>query len=234
VDVSDERLEAVRAELHRAGRPVLAEVVDICDPDACEAFVARVVERWGGVDVLVNNAGITHRSLFADTEPTVIRKVLEVNFFGAVNCTRAALPSLRERRGAIVALSSVAGFAPLIGRTGYAASKHALHGFFDTLRAELHGEVDVLVVCPAFTDTGLAQRAMRGDGSPVGRTRALAGRMLTPEEVAEAVVQAVRDHRRVLLLSPVTRMSWWVSRIWPRAYERLMRDNQRDEFPQVG
>ena len=101
------------------------------------------------------------------TEPAVIRRVMEVNFFGAVHCTRAALGDLVRTRGLIVAISSVAGFSPLIARTGYAASKHALHGFFDSLRTELvDSGVDALLVCPAFIATGIERNALGADGAP--------------------------------------------------------------------
>ncbi len=141
-------------------------VCDITQPQDCDAAIAHAVALWGGVDVLVNNAGISHRSLFANTDPAVIRKVMEVNFFGAVHMTHAALPHIVARRGVVAALSSVAGYAPLLGRTGYCASKHALHGFFDTLRTEVqeHG-VQVTLICPSFIATGIGAAALGGSGA---------------------------------------------------------------------
>ena len=188
------------------------------------------------MEVLINNAGLSHRSRFEETSTAVIRQVMEVNFFGAVHCTRAARPALRARRGTVVALSSVAGFAPLIGRTGYAASKHALHGFFNSLRTELTGDggpagaVRVLVVCPGFVDTGFARRALDGQGGRLSGPRALAGRPLRPEQVAAAVLEGVRRGRRQRLISPVAHASLWVSRLAPGLYDRLMRRSQRAEF----
>jgi len=205
---------------------------DVTDERACVAAVARVVDTWGGVDLLANCAGISHRSLLADTSCDVIRRVVMVNFFGAVHCTRAALPHLRERKGSIVAISSVAGFAPLIGRTGYAASKHALHGFFDTLRAELRGAgVHVMIVCPSYTDTRMHQRALAGDGRVLEREKATVGRVLTAGEVAGAILDGVRRRKRLVLVSPTARAAWWVSRIFPAVYERIMVATHRSEFP---
>ncbi len=205
----------------------LALVCDVTDPAACEAAIAEVERRWGGVDVLVNNAGISHRSRFADTSPEVLRRVMEVNFFGSVNCTRAALPALRRRRGVVVAISSVAGFAPLVGRTAYAASKHALHGFFDSLRTELRGEVAVALVCPSFVDTPLDQSALDGEGKRLGRARPSVGRFLSPDEVAAVVLDAVDHRSRRRLVSPIAHLSWWVSRLAPSVYDRLMLRSQR-------
>ena len=150
---------------------------------------------------------------------------MEVNFFGSVHCTAAALPSLRERGGMVVVMSSVAGFAPLWGRTGYAASKHALHGFFDSLRTEVE-EIDVLVVCPSFTDTDMRAAALDGDGEPRGRAAATVGKVLMPDDVARAVVRGTRRRQRELLLSPIARASRWLSWLWPQAYVRLMKRNQ--------
>jgi NAD(P)-dependent dehydrogenase (short-subunit alcohol dehydrogenase family) len=214
-----------------AGAP-LALTCDVTRPDECGAALDEIVRALGGIDVLVNNAGISHRSLLEATELEVLRRVMEVNLWGAVHCTRAALPALRARRGVVVAVSSVAGFAPLVGRTGYAASKHALHGFFDSLRAELRPSgVDVVLVCPSFVDTALEQTAVGGDGAALGRKRAHVGRLLSPEAVARAVVDGVRRRRRLVLVSPVARAAWWVSKLAPTLYERLMRRSQRSEFP---
>ncbi len=139
MDVDAARLETLATELRGRRAQVLALPGDISDRAACEAAVAATVAHFGALDGLINNAGISHRSLLRDTDPAVIRRVMEVNFFGALCLTHAALPQLIARRGVIAAVSSVAGFAPLTGRTGYAASKHALHGFFDSLRSELQG-----------------------------------------------------------------------------------------------
>ena len=231
LDVDAEALAAAAQALTDPVEVVLARPCDITSETECGAAMAAICERWGGLDLLINNAGITHRSLFADTDAAVLRRVMEVNFFGAVNCTRAALPSLVTRRGAIVALSSVAGFAPLLGRTGYCASKHAMHGFFDTLRVELApAGVEVMMVCPSFTDTAMDRVALTGSGGRTGQARRAVGRQLTPDEVATAIVTGVRRRRRSLVLSPVGKASFWLSRLLPASYERLMVRSQGAEF----
>ncbi|MCC6999978.1 MAG: SDR family oxidoreductase [Deltaproteobacteria bacterium] len=232
LDRDAEALQRALEALRAAGHSAMAEVCDVCDVAACEAAIAAVRRRLGGVDVLINNAGISHRSLLVDTTPAVLHRVMDVNFFGAVHCTRAALDSLLERRGVVVAVSSVAGFAPLIGRTGYAASKHALHGFFDSLRAEVASQgVAVLLVCPSFTDTGIDRHALAGDGGPAGQLKAAVGKLATPDEVAAEVAAAVARRQRLLVLSPVGKAAYWLSRLVPAAYERAMRASVRSEFP---
>ena len=233
LDLDQEALDRLAQELAPAPGDTLPRSCDVTDPASCAAAIDAVVSTWGGVDLLINNAGISHRSRFVDTDPAVLRKVMDVNLFGSIHCTRAALPSLQARRGQIVVLSSVAGFAPLVGRTGYCASKHALHGFFGALRTEVRPDgVGVLLVCPAFTDTGLAQRALSGDGTPVGSdvARATAGRQLQPEELADAILRAIHRRQELLVIPAVSRASYWLSRVAPRLYERMMLRSQADEF----
>jgi NAD(P)-dependent dehydrogenase (short-subunit alcohol dehydrogenase family) len=224
-------VESLRAELEARGRACLALACDVTDAAGCSAAVAAAVERFGALDVLVANAGMSHRSAFAATDPAVIRRVLEVNFFGAVNCTAAALPQLLERRGLIVVLSSVAGFSPLIARTGYAASKHALHGFFESLRCELEPQgLDVMLVCPSFAATHIDRNALGGDGRPVRHAQVTVGRPLTADFVAERVFDAASRGRRLLLVGRTARLAWWLSRVAPRLYERVMSRRLADEL----
>jgi NAD(P)-dependent dehydrogenase (short-subunit alcohol dehydrogenase family) len=216
-------LEALLARLEAAGIAAIGTACDVTREDDCLRAMAEARRALGGIDVLVNNAGITHRSAFTRTDPAVIRRVMEVNFFGALHCTHAALEDLVARRGMIVAVSSVAGFAPLIARTGYAASKHALHGFFDSLRTEVGPlGVKVLLVCPSFIQTGIEKNALGGDGNPARHAQSIVGGRSTPEAMAEKIFNAASEERRLLLPDAVSRSSWWVSRLAPRLYERLM------------
>ena len=205
---------------------------DVTDEASCNAAMAAVQVRFGRIDVLINNAGISHRSAFVDTAPDVIRRVMAVNFFGAVHATHAALPALRQARGMVMAISSVAGFAPLIHRTGYAASKHALHGFFDSLRTELEDDgVGVLLVCPSFIDTGIDRAALGADGQPLNAPRQTAGQVTTPAEVAVAVLKAAEHNRKLLLFSPTARAAWWLTRLWPARYAAIMKQRLQHEHP---
>ena len=203
---------------------------DVRDPVACSTAIERVIARWSGVDVLINNAGISHHSPFERTDVSVIRRVMDVNFYGAVHCTDSALASIIERRGMIVTISSVAGFAPLVGRTGYAASKHALHGFFDSLRAELADRgVGVLIVCPSFTRTSIDTSALSGTGTRLGTGRSTVGKLADPDTVAAAILRATAARKQRLVLSPVAIASLWLSRLAPGLYARLMRATQVSE-----
>ncbi|HEY8156248.1 MAG TPA: SDR family oxidoreductase [Myxococcota bacterium] len=231
LDLDFERAEQLAAELARDGVECLALRCDVRDESACRAAVASVQARFGGVDVLVNNAGITHRSAFAETETAVYRRVMDVNFFGSLHCTKAALPALLASRGLVIAVSSIAGVAPLYGRTGYAASKHAVQGFFSSLRSELAPRgVDVLIVCPGFTATGIAAAALDGDGRPTSHPQSTVGALSTPESVAESVFRAASAGRSLLVLSAAGKAAFLLSRLWPALYDRLMARSLRKEL----
>lgn len=223
LDVDETGLGAVGDDLSRSGADVVTLVCDITDEEACRRAVGEAVEALGGIDILVNNAGRTHLSFVDETDASVFRRIMDINFFGALYLTQAALPSLSARRGRIVVISSVAGFAPLSGRSGYAASKHALHGLFESLRGELLARgVSVTMVCPSFVRTEIGANALGAEGAPAARTRTEMGRPLEPDAVAEAVFRGVRGRRRLVVLSAMGKLAYLVSRVAPGLYERIM------------
>ncbi len=218
-----ERLESLEQQLTVGGADVLAVACDVTSLAACRDAIERVVARFGGVDVLVANAGITHLGAFVDTDVAVIERVMDVNFFGAVNVTKAALDSLITRRGQIVVMSSVAGIAPLVTRAGYAASKHALHGFFESLRTELVADgVAVTMVCPSFVRTAIGDHALGGDGGKATVERTQTGTPVEPDVLAEVIVDAVDHRRRFVAPLRDARRAAWLMRVSPRIYDRVM------------
>ncbi len=224
LDLSADGVQALSEELQGRGIDNVGVACDVTCEKECQDAIARIIQRFGGIDLLINNAGITHRSSFRDTNLEVFQRVMGVNFFGSLHCTKAALDSLIERKGLIVVISSVAGFSPLFGRSGYAASKHALHGLFDSLRTELESMgVDVMIVCPGFTATGISVSALDGDGQITQHPQSTFGRIAGPGEVAEAVfLAASRSKKRLVVLSGVGRLTRIVHKICPGLYERLM------------
>jgi UDP-glucose 4-epimerase len=232
LDQDPEALATAEKELAAAGVDVFATSVDVTDQAGCAQALDAVIERYGRIDVLVNNAGAVHRSLFRDTDVEVYRKVMDVNFFGSLHCTRAALPHLLQSRGLIVVTSSIAGVAPLYGRTGYAASKHALHGLFESLRCELSDTgVRVMMVCPSFTRSGFEQAAMGPHGDPAGTRRSMTGKLAEPAEVADAVVRAAGRGRDLVVLSFLGKLSYYLSRLAPGWYSRGMVRRLKDQEP---
>ena len=231
LDLPSSPLQEARGSLEDSGIEAIAHPCDITDVEQVHEAMAKVRDSFGRVDVLINNAGIVHRSAFAKTRPEVFRRVMEVNLFGALHCTQSCLPDLLETRGLIIAVSSIAGLAPLYGRSGYAASKHAMHGLFESLGAELveHG-VDVLMVCPSFVESGLEASTLGADGRRIARPRSKVGRLGDPNDVAAEVLKAARAGKKRLVLTPVGKTSALLSRVAPGLYERLMIRSLRSEL----
>jgi len=223
IDMDPAALSRCKQELRDSGRRALAVTCNVTDQAMCADAMAAVIREFGGIDVLVNNAGITQRSRFADTQVDVFHKVMAVNFFGSLYCTKAALDSLIERRGMIIVNESVAGLTPLLGRTGYSASKHALHGLFTSLRCELreHG-VHVLIVCPGFIRTNLQDRALGGDGRMTMRPQSRIGKEASPESAAAEIYRAAVRKKALLILTFMGKLWYWVSRLAPVLYEKMM------------
>jgi NAD(P)-dependent dehydrogenase (short-subunit alcohol dehydrogenase family) len=231
LDADGNEAKAREGELIDDGIDAFALTCDVTDERECTDSIEKIVERFGGIDVLVNNAGITQRSPFVSTEMSVYRKVMEVNFFGSLHCAKAAIGSIIERKGIVIVTSSISGLAPTLGRTGYCASKHALHGFFATLRTELFDEgVHVMLVCPGFIKTNLQSRALDGDGSITTHPQSHVGKQGTPESVAEAVYRAAIKRKPLLVLSPIGKLSYLMYRFAPKRYESIMAKKLRDEL----
>jgi NAD(P)-dependent dehydrogenase (short-subunit alcohol dehydrogenase family) len=230
-DLVPEAVQEFARKLEKESIECMALGLDVSDEASCRRAMEAVAERFGRVDVLINNAGITHRSAFGNTDAAVYRRVMGVNFFGSLYCTQAALSHLIETRGLIITISSIAGFAPLLGRTGYAASKHALHGLFDSLRTELYETgVGVLIVCPGFTSTNIDKNALDCDGRPTSHPQSTVGKAASPESVAGAVYTAAVRNKRLLVLSSIGRLTRLLTRVCPALYERIMARSLRSEL----
>lgn len=216
-----EGAQVVAVDLDDDGLDRLGPGVEACRLDLTDR-VSVESHDFGAVDVLVNNAGVTALGAFGEIDGSSFDRVMGVNVSGAANITRHLLPSLIARRGRIGVVSSVAGFAPLVHRTAYAASKHALHGLFGSLRAELEPMgVGVTLICPTFADTGIETRAVaRADG--ISGEWSTTGRHLTAERVAREIARGLRHRRRLVLPGATAKAAFVVSSLSPAAYERLM------------
>jgi len=231
IDMNGEEASRQVKALHGAGVEARAFTCDVSREEECSETIQAVIDTYGGIDILVNNAGLTQRSAFVDTQTAVYKKVMEVNFFGALYCTKAAIKSLIERQGVVVVTSSHAGYAPLLGRTAYSASKHALHGLFESLRTEVKDMgVHVMMLCPGFTRTNLQERALDGDGSITRHPQSKVGAEDTPEHVAEALFLGVMKRKRILILTPIGKITYWLSRLAPGLYEKIMAKKLKQEL----
>ena len=205
------------------GWKVFIHTCDVRDPLACRGAVRETLDHFGRLDILFNNAGITQRGLFEKTRTSVFHRVMDTNFYGALYMTKAAFPHLMASRGAIVVNESIAGVAPLLGRTGYAASKHALHGLFTSLRCELRSQgVHVMILCPGFIKTNLQTRALGADGNLARHGQTRVGAQQSPESVARAFIHGLGKKKSMVVLTPMGKLGYWVARLFPGLYESLM------------
>ncbi|MDY0343517.1 MAG: SDR family oxidoreductase [Lentimicrobium sp.] len=196
------RLAEAASELRWQKIEVLEIVADVSREEDCRAIIDKTVETFGRIDVLINNAGISMRSAFKDTDLKVIRSLMEINFWGTVYCTKFALPYLLETKGSVVGIISVAGYIGLPGRTGYSASKFAIRGFLDTLRCENEKTgLHVLLAAPGFTATNIRKVALLGDGSFQGKTPRNENKMMSAEKAARKITRAIIRRKKVLVLT---------------------------------
>lgn len=196
---------------------------DITDPALHQQLLQSCSERFGGLDVLINNAGITHRSPTLQTDPAVFRKVMAVDYQAPVELTLSALPLLRQSRGQIIAIGSMAGWMPVLGRAGYCAAKSALGQFFEVLRAEAARDgIRMLLVYPSFLDTPIEQNALGGDGQPAQHGRSTIGQVRSADWMAAQILQAQRQGRERLFPDRGSRLASLLWRIAPGLYYRKM------------
>jgi NAD(P)-dependent dehydrogenase (short-subunit alcohol dehydrogenase family) len=218
-------LRELAAECERRGAEAVAIPTDVGEEPQCAALITRAVEAFGGLDTLINNAGISMWALFDQiTDLAIFERIMRVNYLGSVWCTWYALPHLKESRGRIVAVSSMTGKTGVPTRSGYAASKHAMNGFFDTLRIELAGSgVSVTVACPDFVATGIRERAFGADGEPLGRSPVQESRVMTAETCALLILDGAAARRRELILSARGRLGLWLKLFAPGLVDRIAR-----------
>lgn len=180
----------------------------------CKEFITAVTNKWGGIDVLINNAGISMRALFEDVDLTVIKELMDVNFWGAVYCTKYALPAIRARKGTIAGVSSIAGYRGLPARTGYSASKFALQGFLEALRTELlHTGTNVMWVSPGFTASNIRNVARGSDGSAQGETPLDEGKLMTAEQCADIILTAIDKRKRTVVMTGQGKLTVWMNKL---------------------
>ena len=216
-----DRLEALAPGVAPSDR-VLCVKCDVTSEDDCRRLIEAAVERFGGVDILVNNAGISMRAMFKDLDLKVIRSLMDVNFWGTVNCTKYALPWLLKSRGSVVGVISIAGYSALPARTGYSASKYAVRGFLDTLRIEhLKDGLNVLVFAPGYTSSNVRNAALTADGTPQGETPLEEGKLMSAEEVALKLAKALRRRRSEVILTALGKATVIAHRLFPRLTDRL-------------
>ena len=217
-----DNLEAVASVCRSKGADVLAFTGDVSREADCKGFVEAALQKFGTCHVLINNAGISMRAVFNHTSPDVLARLMDINFWGTVYCTKYALPALLENKGSVVGVSSVAGFKGLPGRTGYSASKFAMQGFLESLRCEnLETGLHVLIACPGYTASNIRKTALGKDGSSQKETPLDESKLMSAETVAEKIWAAVESRKKYLVLTFKGKMAVWINKWWPGLADRL-------------
>ena len=218
-------LRDVRARCNHPDRHIVLPL-DLEQPDSLAGAAQSLLDKIGRLDVLVNNAGISQRSLAVHTLPLVDRRMMEVNYFAVVALTKAVLPAMiAAQRGHIVTVSSLAGKLSTPQRSAYAASKHAVHGFMDALRAEVHSQgIRVTVACPGYVRTHISQAALTADGSTHNRMDRAQERGMSPQRCAARIARAVERERDEVVVAGKERLALIVRTLAPNLYRRLIRN----------
>ncbi len=208
----------------------LAVQTDVSKVEDCKNLINQSIATMGKIDVLVNNAGISMRALFKDLDLEVLKQVMDINFWGAVYCTKYALQELINNEGSVVGISSIAGYKGLPGRTGYSASKFALNGFLESLRVEnLKNNLHVMVACPGFTSSNIRNVALNSEAKSQGETSMEEDKMMTAEEVAVIIIDGIEARKRTLIMTGQGKLTVFLQKIFPKWLDQLVYNHFKKE-----
>ena len=221
-DIKQELVDKGIASYKELGIDAKGYICDVTKEEDCRNLIDRTVQKYGRIDILVNNAGISMRAMFKDLDLSVIHSLMDVNFWGTVQCTKFALPYLLQSKGQVVGVISIAGFSALPARTGYSASKYAVRGFLDTIRIEhLTDGLYVLVFAPGYTDSNVRKAALTADGSPQGETPLKEEKLMTAEKCAEYLAKGLEKRRSQMILTGLGKVTVLAHRLFPRLPDKL-------------
>ncbi|MEY2924525.1 MAG: hypothetical protein RLZZ337_1073 [Bacteroidota bacterium] len=217
------KLQDLENELQQNGIKVLSVQCDVTQENDCINLINKSIQEFETLDILINNAGISMRGSFAQTETDVLKKVMDTNYWGTLYCSKAALPYLVKSIGSLVAVSSVTGFKGLPGRSAYASSKFAIHGLYESIRMEyLHKGLNVLIACPGFTSTNIRFNALDENGNAQSESPMNEKKMTTPEEVANDILQAIRYRKDFMLTDKQGRLIKLLNFLAPKFLEKTI------------
>ncbi len=196
---------------------------DVSVEDDNRKMAAEAIQKFGRIDVLINNAGISMRALFSEVDLEVVKKVMDINFYGVLYATKYCMPEILKNQGSVVGISSIAGYRGLPGRTGYSASKFALNGFLEVLRTEmLKKGVHVLTACPGFTASNIRKRSLTKDGTSQGESPRDEGAMMSAEECAHHIYRATVKRKKILILTGQGKFTVFLNKLFPGLTDKLV------------
>jgi short-subunit dehydrogenase len=228
--VISEQLKANSEKLFPVKCEILTTMTDVTNEMDCKNLIDRTIDKFGRIDILVNNAGISMRALFEEVDLKVIHQVMDTNFWGTVNCSKYALPYLLNAKGSLVGISSVAGFKGLPGRTGYSASKFAMHGFLDVVRMEnMKKGLHVLLACPGFTASNIRNLSLTKDGTSQGETPLNEDKLMPADIVARHICNAIEKRKRTLILTTEGKMTVLLNKFFPSFMDKMVYNHMAKE-----
>lgn len=206
------------------GKPLFIHATDVSKEIDCRGFIDAVIKEFGTIDILINNAGVSMRALVQDVDLDTIRRVMDINFWGTVYCTKFALEHIVKNKGTIVGVSSIAGYRGLPGRSGYSASKYAVNGWLEALRTELlESGTNVMWVCPGFTSSNIRNAALNSKGESQGESPMDEGAMMSSEECAIHIATAIDKRKRTLVLTFTGKRAVFMNKFFPSLADKLVR-----------
>jgi short-subunit dehydrogenase len=207
-----------------SANPLLTVVADVSKEEDCKHFIEKTLSEFGQIDILINNAGISMRGLFKDTDLETLKRVMDINFWGTVYCTKYSLEAITKSKGTIVGVSSIAGYRGLPGRSGYSASKFAVNGWLEALRTEmLDTGVNVMWVCPGFTKSNIRQVALNEKAQSHGESPIDEEKIMTAEECATHIITAIEKRKRTLVLTFTGKRTVFMNKFFPSLTDKLTR-----------
>ncbi len=218
-----EKLEAVAQQCREKGAGAIAVQVDVAIENQCKNFIDSAINKFNRLDVLINNTGITMWAKFEEIKDmSILQHIMQVNYMGSVYCTHYALPHLKASKGRLVGISSLTGKSGVPTRSGYAASKHAMAGFFDTLRIELkESGVSVTMIYPGFVATEVRERALGPDGKPIKKSPVKEKQVMTPQQCAALIIPAMAKRKRELVMTLRGKLGIWLKLIAPSLVDKI-------------
>lgn len=218
----DKKLKEIETGLNQKGFNVSAVKIDVTKEEECKKLIDYTLEKYGKIDILVNNAGISMRALFKDVDLVVMKKLMDVNFWGTVFCTKFALPHVLKNKGSIIGITSIAGFHGFPARSGYSASKFAMHGFLETLRIEhLKSGLHILIAAPGFTESNIRKSALIANGEHQGITPLNEHKLMSAKMVANSILKGVIKRKRNIIISFEGKFSVLLQRVIPKSLDKI-------------
>jgi short-subunit dehydrogenase len=225
-----EKMEKLGQKLQVDKNKILIVKTDVSKEEDCNNLIKKTIDKFGRIDTLINNAGISMRALFEEADLSVIKQLMDINFWGTVYCSKFALPYLLKSKGSIVGVSSIAGYKGLPGRAGYSSSKFAMQGFLEVLRIEnMKKGLHVLIACPGFTASNIRNTSLTADGTAQGESPRDEGKMMNADEGAKRIISAIEKKKHRLTLTTNGKLTVILNKFFPKFIDKMVYNHMAKE-----